>query len=468
MAEFAAAASIIALIATGTKLAISTFDFAATVGGAGKELQDIATEVSNLCSVFKQLQVVLSHAHFQPSREALKTVERIVKQCRGALDEINATVAALRASNGEDIFPSATPELINRVKWTFKKPKILKLRSTLEACKSSLIVMLNIMLLAEQTSQSTGTEVVSSDQETNTAIIQSLVIAQQCAVEKLEHYEDEVEKEQETANLLPGVHTEQYAHISHRRKSRGRLVRMFTGLSLVTDLPTTNQSTMQMPTRSERASLWLDSILAPPDEDSEPHPGRRKKRISSAGTANAPAQLLRKWIEPGNQEDTTIRNAHAAHDPHSHSPTGVWQHSTFSFSNGTPEVLETSLANGIVRTGTDLISPKTGRVHSVGFHKVVGCDGAIEAASFAIVKQGEDDSYEAVMHSILQDNGVFNSSSDFRLCIYFGGKTRMLKSTDKPLDIMAKYEEMEMDPRLIIKHEAHLIPSCQIQDLRAG
>jgi hypothetical protein len=209
---------------------------------------------------------------------------------------------------------------------------------------------------------------------------------QQCAVEQLEHYDDDAEREDEAASLLPGVDTAMRANISHRRKSRGRLVRMFSGLSIVTSVPASQASSTKRPTRSQRASIWLDDILAPSGDSTEPHPGqRRQKRLSSAGTAGAPAHLLKKWTE-----QPILSKVHATAKIQRHSevppiPEHSWDKSDFSFAGAeslrkdtVADLAETSDIVGVTRVTTDLISPKIVRVHSISFDKVVGFDGSIE------------------------------------------------------------------------------------------
>ncbi len=128
-------ASVIGIVGAGTKLSITIFDFAASIGAAGRELEHVATEKSGLCFTLKELQTVLEHAHFQPSSTAIKEVHRIVDQGQRVFEEVDGIVASLRKTRGDDMFPSV--DCISRVKWTFtKKTKVLVLRSTLEACKS--------------------------------------------------------------------------------------------------------------------------------------------------------------------------------------------------------------------------------------------------------------------------------------------------------------------------------------------
>ena len=140
-----------------------------------------------------------------------------------------------------------------------------------------------------------------AEEEQDKAMTQSLVIPQQCAVEQLKHYEDGAEKEDEVTMLLPEANAGNRANIQQRRKSGTRLVRMFSGLPLVTDLPTPTTAPLQPLTRAERASLWLDGILALEDEQTDPIPGGRDKSdfhllarqmLPCSFYANGPIKLL--------------------------------------------------------------------------------------------------------------------------------------------------------------------------------
>ena len=459
MAEIGIIASVIGIVGAGTKLTLIIFDFAASIGASGRELQNIATEISGLCSVLKQLQTVLEHAHFRPSKTAIESAQRIIEQCGKVFAEIDEIVGELRRAKGDELFPSV--DFVGKVKWTFsKKAKVLMLRSTLEACKSTLSVMLVTMLLAERVSQrrlSTQTTLVEEEQDK--AVTQSLVIAQQCAVEQLEFYEDEVEKELEAEMLLPALApASSRTSVQTRRRSMGRLVRMFSGLSVVTDLPTPTTAPPRLPTRTERASIWLDSILAPPNELQGPHPGKqRQKRMSSVGTKNAPLQLLRKWTD---QADNVDRELKTESPTRTDEDLKIWRHARFSFSSSTPPLTNGHTATpgdetptpGIKKTPTDLVSPKTARVQSIGYHLVVGVDGALESSTEVLAKSAHaSDSYDAIANSIMAEHSAMLDIDNIALCVSYGGKTKVLKREDKPLEVLRQFEEMELDPRLFIR-----------------
>ncbi|KXT00987.1 hypothetical protein AC579_4402 [Pseudocercospora musae] len=463
MAEAGLVFGIIALVGTGTKLAISTFDFATTLGGAGRELQIVATEISTFSSTLRQLQGVLDHAHFKPTSQAISTVQQITKHCAEVFKDIEERVTSLRGVKDDGNAPTSTaffptPDFVEKVKWTFKKPKVMEMRSTLEACKSTLNVMLNTMLLAERVSRRDHSTRNNVEDEEDKVVTQSLVIAQQCALEQLEHYEDEADKEQEIAMLLPGIHAKTRANVSQRRKSRGRLIRMFSGLSVITDLPMQAGDVSKMPSRADRASLWLDSVLAPAEDSHEPHPGhRRQKRLSSAGTATAPFQLLKKWTDQADKLHPTLPIQAISSEAKFCDP---WTSSEPSFTriHQAPPVNEAAHCDALSGTGltlrrasTDLISPRTGRLHSTGHHKIVGSDGSLEIGS-GVSDQNQEDDCDDVLSSIIRDYGISHVNEKVALCVYHGGKTRVLKATDKPIQVLKQYEEMEVEARLFVRY----------------
>ncbi len=320
--------------------------------------------------------------------------------------------------------------------------------------------MLTTMLLAERVSQKRRSAAASiAEAEQEKAMTQSLIIAQQCALEQLEHYEDEVEKESELAMQLPGVaDAATRDSLQGRRRSRGRLLDMFNGLSLVTSPPSPTATPQRLPDRAERTSVWLDSILALPDDNPAPHPGQHKqKRLSSVGTANAPLQMLRKWtdqvVEPETKHEPTVSPIPEGHH-------GLWRGTEFSFSgestliadNDERPQLRDYPTVGIARAPTDLVSPKTARVQSIGFHMVVGVNGALEYSNVAqfSVKGGDD--YDSIAKSILNEYGAMGDPGNVELCVAYGGKTKILKHSDKPLDVLSHYEELELEPRLFVRH----------------
>jgi hypothetical protein len=82
---------------------------------------------------------------------------------------------------------------------------------------------------------------------------------------------------------------------------------------------------------------------------------------------------------------------------------------------------------------------------------VVGVDGALEANATTQISKSIGDDYEAIAKSILQEHGADGSIHAVQLCVAYGGKMKVLKLTDKPLEVLKHYEELELDPRLFLR-----------------
>jgi hypothetical protein len=179
--------------------------------------------------------------------------------------------------------------------------------------------------------------------------------------------------------------------------------------------------------------------------------------MSSVGTENAPLQLLRKWTD---QADNLDHKPKTESPIQNHDDAEIWRHAHFSFSSSTPPLMngqtttaaEEAPTPGLKKTPTDLVSPKTARVQSIGYHLVVGVDGALESSNEDIAKPAHaNDSYEAIAKAIIAEHGATLDVNDVTLCVSYGGKTKVLKREDKPIEVLRQFEEMELDPRLFIR-----------------
>jgi hypothetical protein len=99
---------------------------------------------------------------------------------------------------------------------------------------------------------------------------------------------------------------------------------------------------------------------------------------------------------------------------------------------------------------SDYISPKTGRVHSVGYHRVAGVNGALHMSREALLLE-DADSYDAIARLILEEHNADMQIGDVALCVSFGGKTKVLKRIERPLEVLKDLEELELEPRLFLR-----------------
>jgi hypothetical protein len=465
MAEIGLIAGVIAIVGAGTKLSIAIFDFATTIGSAGRELQIVGTEISILCSVLRQVQSLLEHAHFHPSKIAIESLKKIKERCEAVFEEIAEILTGFRTAKGDALFPP--PDFLRKIKWTFsKRSKVLVLRSTLESCKLTLSVMLNTMQLAESVSRRRQSLSDSeAEVENNKAMTQSLVISQQCAVEQLEHHEEEFEKEEEQEEKIAmHLHEDEAGrtNVQRRRRSRGRLMQMFSGLSLITDLPTPTVTPHRLSTHSTRASVWLDNMLAPENQATDIHPGiLKQKRLSSVGTANAPLELLRKWTDQGgklNPEGRTQVPYQAADVDKELLKFSFAGPKSVAKEGSMTEILHNIPRPGLSRASSAHILPTTARGQSIGFHLGVGVDGSLETYETETLRTGVDDSYEVITQAILREHAAATHVRDVTLCIWYGGKIKVLQPFEKPLDVLRSLAERESDPRLFVRQKRNEPP----------
>ena len=456
MAEIGVIASIIGLISTGAKLSLAIFDFASSIGHAGKELRDVGTEISLFCSVVTQLQAVLTHAHFRYSTAAINTTKQIIDRCQQILDDFGDIVNSLQSTQGPGLVP--TVDFVARVRWTFKKSQVQVLRSTLDSCKLTLHVMLTTMEVAQKVSRRrrvtaqnqhcsgltrsmdrVSTRLTQEEDERHIRMTQGLILSQQCSISNLEVLEEETEKEESKTNRV--IATKDASQLKKVDKNLDRLSGLLGTLSVNTS---TVELPVHFPRRPQRASIWLNSILADDSISEDPHPGTRLRRLSSAQTTEKPLELLRKWTDQADhvQEQRTSTGAIGSND--------LWNHGHFSFSapdlNAIDEVVEENEPKpGVGRVLTDLLSPgSTARSSSITWPVTV----AVGAQN----SQGDTDlTYTEVVGALMDEYALDLSATKFELFITYGGHTRKLEPLEKPLAVAKQFSDMALDPTLLIR-----------------
>lgn len=144
MAELAALPNLSAVACCGVKLSISLYEFSVSLGFASREIKDLGSYIAHFCSVLKQVQSVLRRAtSFKILPNTLQTTQNILDRSQELFDEISAILSKLRKDDRSQV------ELLKRVKWTFKKPKVLLLQEGLRSCDAMLHLMLTTMSFAQ-------------------------------------------------------------------------------------------------------------------------------------------------------------------------------------------------------------------------------------------------------------------------------------------------------------------------------
>jgi hypothetical protein len=61
MAELGVLANLVAVVGAGLQLSVGLYDFASTLGSAGREIEDIGYDITLLCAVLKRVQSTLDN-----------------------------------------------------------------------------------------------------------------------------------------------------------------------------------------------------------------------------------------------------------------------------------------------------------------------------------------------------------------------------------------------------------------------
>ncbi|MCJ1248300.1 Adaptor for signal transduction [Trapelia coarctata] len=186
MAELGLLANLVGVVGAGLRLSLMLYEAASTFGSAGKEIRLMASDVSLFCSVLKQVHSMLTKAKaFRLSITAGQTTQDIIDRCQSIFDEIKEILD--RLCNGSD----GTVDVLSRVKWTFKKSKVLVLRESLRSFTAMLHLMLTTIDFAQNiASRRKSTAETDLEDKQQRELVHTLVLAQQTANDQLEEQEE--------------------------------------------------------------------------------------------------------------------------------------------------------------------------------------------------------------------------------------------------------------------------------------
>lgn len=178
------AAGIVGVVSAGTKVAIVLSQYGNEVGAAGQEARMIASEIRGSCTVLTTLHSTLKHV--QTSPYYANCAELISDMTDASLEmytEVMEVVEGLSAMTSD-----SKMNLRKRLLWTFQKPKIVMLRTALEAYRSNLALMLGTLDMAEKASRSyvALTEESVQEDEMDCAKLQDLQLEQRMSLLKVQ------------------------------------------------------------------------------------------------------------------------------------------------------------------------------------------------------------------------------------------------------------------------------------------
>ena len=157
MAELSVVASIIQIADAGLRLGLRLYTFGETAANANKAIIAISKDVSLTSSVVQELGEHLRKEHEAPicSENAIQTADRIVQECLRVFNELNEVLekSTTRTGVGGKEKAKWIPTVQERLKWPFLKPKMDFLTSNLDKLRTTLLLMLNVIIYARQRSE---------------------------------------------------------------------------------------------------------------------------------------------------------------------------------------------------------------------------------------------------------------------------------------------------------------------------
>ena len=140
------AGSVLQIADLGGKLSVKLFVFSRKIKSADKSINSISQEIAATGAVLQQLGNELAKdEHLQLcSKEAISTARRLIDDCNKVFSELDCSLDG-RVSDSTLVLGWK-----QRLKFPFLETRIELLRSNLERLKSSLMVMLNVVILAAQ------------------------------------------------------------------------------------------------------------------------------------------------------------------------------------------------------------------------------------------------------------------------------------------------------------------------------
>ncbi|KAJ5175162.1 uncharacterized protein N7482_001039 [Penicillium canariense] len=162
-------ASILQIADLGAKLSVKLCSFYRTVKDANKSMQSLSSDVSLTCSILQELGRVLEQDEQTKlcSQKAFGTAQEVLTECKAAFETIDSAMEKQRQEGARN------PVLRGARKITvaFMGPNLDLLRSNLERLKSTMLLMLHVIMYAGQLRQ----KVVHTPLTNPRGLIQTLI-----------------------------------------------------------------------------------------------------------------------------------------------------------------------------------------------------------------------------------------------------------------------------------------------------
>jgi hypothetical protein len=145
-------ASVIQIADVGARLSVKLCTFAHKIKNADANIKFISTDVALTCNVLRELGDNLKKDERSKlcGEGAVRTAEGVVRECQRVFEELDGCIDGNRTGDEEKEKKGLMKRIGRGVRFTVAESQIELLRSNLERLKSTLLLMLNVIIYAGQ------------------------------------------------------------------------------------------------------------------------------------------------------------------------------------------------------------------------------------------------------------------------------------------------------------------------------
>lgn len=163
-------ASILQIADLGAKISVKLCSFYRTVKDANHSMQSLSSDVSLTCSILQELGKVLEKDEQTKlcSQQAFHTAQGVLAECKTVFEGIDNAMEKQEQDGTKNMFLRGA----RKITVAFVGPNLDLLKCNLERLKSTMLLMLNVILYAEQLRQRTDTMPINDNQDMLVALLE--------------------------------------------------------------------------------------------------------------------------------------------------------------------------------------------------------------------------------------------------------------------------------------------------------
>ena len=151
MAGIGLIASVLQVADIGARLSVKLYTFCHAAVNANDTIKFISKDISHTSAILRELVRCLEKDHEAQlySESAFHTTSAIVNACATVFEEVDKALMDKMTPVGLDGEPGQPqPAISERFTWPFLEPRIKQLRNNLDKLRSTLHLMLNVLIYA--------------------------------------------------------------------------------------------------------------------------------------------------------------------------------------------------------------------------------------------------------------------------------------------------------------------------------